>query len=158
MRFRFIALVSILWLLHLGSVARAAPPANNYDTYFLPDMFSIDRTPVSCGVAIFVLDKTLPVAGVYKGDGHIMLNPDILESMPTVMKLYIAEHECAHMVVGFKDEAAAVCWAVRNGRDQGWFPPQGFALLLRMLQMPEPGWPSAPGAATLAAMRRCYDQ
>jgi hypothetical protein len=137
-------------------MAHAPARANNYDTYFLPDMFSIDRTPVSCGTAIFVLDKSLPEAGVNKGDGHIVLNPDILDSMPSVLKLYVAAHECAYSIVGRKDEAKAACWAVRSGRDQGWFSPKGFELLLKLLQKPDPGWPPAIDAGAAAALQKCY--
>ncbi len=133
-----------------------ANPTPNYDTYFLPDMFSIDRTPVSCGATIFELDKSLPVVGVNKGNGHIVLNPDILAGMPGVLKLYVAEHECAYSVVGRKSEAAAACWAVRNGRDLGWFPPESFKLLLRVLQHPEAGWPPALDAAAITALKACY--
>ena len=153
---RVVWIVSLLLLVLLGA-AGSANAESNFDTYFLPDEFAIDRTPVSCGVAIFVLDKKLPVAGINKGDGHIVLNPDILASMPTVMKLYVASHECAYSIIGRKDEAAAICWAVKNGRDQGWFPPEGFALLTRLLRQPlEPGWPPRLTVKQIQAMRKCY--
>jgi len=149
-------LASTLLLLTGWSGLAQANPNPNYDTYFLPDTFSIDRTPVSCGVAIFELDKSLPVAGVNKGDGHIILNPDILAGMPSVLKLYVAEHECAYSVVGPKNEAAAACWAVRSGRDLGWFPPQSFKLLLHLLRRPEEGWTPALDATAIAALKKCY--
>jgi len=139
-----------------AGIAQGATPTTNYDTYFLPDTFAIDRIPVSCGPEIFVLDKTLPVAGVNKGDGHIVLNPDILATMPSIMKLYVASLECADVVVGRKGPAAALCWAVRNGRDQGWFDPTNFPLLIRLLRQPEPGWPPAPPEEGIAAMQKCF--
>ncbi|MCC5742086.1 hypothetical protein LH495_29710, partial [Klebsiella pneumoniae] len=105
------AIVLVVAALLARPAGAATQPPTNYDTYFLPDMFSIDRTPVTCGTAIFVLDKTLPEAGTNKGDGHIILNPDILETMPTVLKLYVAERECAYSIVGRTDEAKAECWA-----------------------------------------------
>lgn len=133
-----------------------AQAATNPDNYFPADTFSIDRTPVSCGTIIFMYDKSLPVAGLNKGNGIIAINPDILAGMPGILKLYVASHECAYSILGRKDEAAARCWAVKNGRDQGWFPPAGFALLLRLLQKQEPGWPQPLDAAGLAALTKCY--
>jgi len=149
-------ILTLAFLVCLGMNGKALAVANNYDTYFLPDMFSIDRIPVSCGVDIFVLDKTLPVVGVNKGDGHIVLNPDILEGMPEILKLYVASHECAYTVVGHKNEAAAACWAVQNGRDQGWFSPKGFKLLTHLLREQEDGWPPPLSARAIAALKKCY--
>lgn len=157
-RFGFAFLiVSILSAMLFLDPARAAPVQNNYSTYFMPDMFSIDRIPFSCGTVIFELDSKLPVAGVNRGNGHIVLNPDILESMPTALKLFIADHECAYTVVGRKDETAALCWAVRDGRDEGWYPPPTFAMLTRLLrQSPEPGWPPRLTVKQIQAMKKCY--
>ena len=148
---------SILSLLVFLAVAGTpAHAATTPDNYFPADTFAIDRTPVSCGTIIFMYDKTLPVAGRNTDKGIIAMNPDILAGMPGIMKLYVASHECAYSLVGRKDEAAVRCWAVRNGRDQGWFPPPGFALLLRLLQKPEVGWPPALDAAAVAALEKCY--
>ena len=59
-------------------------------------------------------------------------------------------------MVGRKNESAAACWAVRNGRDLGWFPPESFKLLLKLLQHPEGGWPPAVDAVAIAALQKCY--
>lgn len=157
MRFWPMPVLVLVLALQIGWTGVAAANSTpNYDTYFLPDMFSIDRTPVSCGPTIFELDKSLPVAGVNKGNGHIVLNPEILGGMPSVLKLYVASHECGYSLLGRKDEAAVRCWAIKNGRDLGWFTPENLPLLLRLLQKPEDGWPPALDAAAIAALKACY--
>jgi hypothetical protein len=143
-----------------ASLAQLVAPSARADSYpdnvFLPDMFSIDRIPVTCATEIFELDPKLPVAGKNRGDGHIILNPDILDSMPTVLKLFIAERECGRTLAG-RDEIKAACWAVRNGKAQGSLNDRGFALLGRLLQQPaEPGWPARPSAAERRALKQCY--
>lgn len=145
-------------LLVTAATGPSARAATTPDNYFPADTFAIDRTPVSCGTIIFMYDKTLPVAGRNTDKGIIAMNPDILAGMPGVVKLYVASHECGYSILGRKDESAVACWAVRNGRDRGWFPPASFALLLRLLQQKEPGWPPPPDPATVAAMEKCYAQ
>lgn len=149
-------LARFVLLLALTFVGHEAHAQSTSNMYFLPDMFSIDRIPVTCGTDIFILDPHLPVAGVNRGNGDIVLNPDILDTMPTVLKLFVASRLCAETIVG-RDTSIDDCWAVRNGRAAGWFTPKSFALLLRLLrQKPDEGWPPPPGAKRLAAMKTCY--
>lgn len=147
---------SLFFILTLLAVVSTARAATTPDDYFPADTFAIDRTPVSCGTIIFMYDKTLPVAGRNNGKGIIAINPEILAGMPGVLKFYVASHECAYSVLGHKDEAAIRCWAIRNGRDQGWFPPPGFAVLLHLLQKQEEGWPPPLDAAAISALKACY--
>ena len=127
------------------AVAQAYPPGT----------FSVDGIPIVCGGNIFVLTPQVPDVGINSGKGEIYLNPVILGQLPTVLRLFWVAHECGHSVVG-SNESAADCWAIRTGRDQGWFPPQAFNLLMEMFRN-NPGdmlHPSGPNR--VANMLQCY--
>jgi hypothetical protein len=130
--------------------------ANNLPAQvFPPGTFQIDGIPVSCGPVAFVLTPAIGDVGISNMQGQIFLNPFILQQLPTVLKLYWVAHECGHYNAG-PNEIAADCWAVRTGRNQGWFAPQAFQALMAMFQN-NPGdirHPSGPNR--VAAMMQCY--
>lgn len=141
-----VAFITLLLLALNGAQAQQA---------FYPGQFSIDGIPVRCGSVIFVLDPNLNDVGIADGRGHIFLNPTILSRLPTVLKLYWAAHECGHYFVG-ASEVGADCWAIKTGRDQGWFPPHAFDLLMQMFQN-NPGDVAHPsGRQRVANMKECY--
>lgn len=122
---------------------------------FPPGTFSVDGIPVSCRNVTFILDPQLPDVGMADGRGNIYLNPSIMGGLPTVLKLYWISHECGHYFVG-SNEVAADCWAIKLGRNQGWFPPQAFQYLMAMFQN-NPGDMRHPsGANRVALMMQCY--
>ena len=54
-------------------------------------------------------------------------------------------------------EVAADCWAIRTGRNQGWFPPQAFQALMQMFQN-NPGDMAHPnGPVRVQNMWYCYN-
>lgn len=120
-----------------------------------PGSFSIDGFPIVCGGNFFILNPQLPDSGTNDGHGNIYLNPVILSNLPTVLKLYIAGHECGHSMVG-PNESAADCWAIRTGRNQGWFPPQAFQLLAQMFQNNPGDMVHPSGPQRVVDMIRCY--
>ncbi|WP_422001726.1 hypothetical protein [Reyranella sp.] len=123
---------------------------------FPPGTFSVDGFPIVCGANTFVLDPTLPDVGMNNGMGVIRLNPMVLNQLPTVLKLYWVGHECGHSVVG-ANEVAADCWSVKTGKQQGWFPPQAFNLLMQMFAN-NPGDVAHPsGPNRVAMMWQCYN-
>jgi hypothetical protein len=87
----------------------------------------IGGMPVSCidasGVPVVVVSNHLlgdvGVATHELGAPVIHMNPHVLLQMPGALQLFWYGHECAHHVLG-ASEAAADCWSVRTGRDQGW--------------------------------------
>jgi hypothetical protein len=91
------------------------------------------------------------------------MNPLVLNQQPPVLQLFWYAHECAHHVLGhivnpnLTNEASADCWAVKTGRQQGWFPPGAFQLLAQVLQN-SPGsiWGHLPGPARIQNMMACY--
>ena len=143
---------------HLKSLLAAAVllvGTNTHSQAFPPGTFSVDGIPVACGGVWFVLNPNLPDVGMADGQGRIFLNSVVLGQLPTMLKLYWISHECGHYFVG-SDEDAADCWAIRLGRDQGWFPPEAFQLLLQMFQN-NPGDVRHPsGPQRVSNMMQCY--
>ena len=121
---------------------------------FPPGKLTIDGIPVSCGRYPTIISPQLPDAGFFNGQA-IFLNPQVLGRLPTPLKLYWYAHECAHGL-GFTDEAMADCWAVRTGRDQGWFPPQAFNSLMQMFAGNPGSLRHPPGPARVQNMINCY--
>lgn len=119
-----------------------------------PGTFSVDGVPVVCGSVAFVLDPSLPDVGMAR-PGVIILNPMYYGGMSTSAKLFWVGHECGHHVVGL-NESAADCWAVRTGRDQGWFPPSTFQEMIYQMQNNPGDFYHPPGAARIANMISCY--
>jgi hypothetical protein len=122
---------------------------------FPPGTFSIDGIPVSCGYNITVLNPQLPDVGMNDLRGHIYINPYIMGMQPTSLKLFWYAHECGHSVVG-ANESAADCWAIKLGRQQGWFTPANFPALLRLFANNPGDWTHLPGPARVRAIEQCY--
>ena len=131
----------------------------------------IAGVPVSCadfrGVAVALSDAPgLPDVGaarVVNGQPVIFLNSRVLSQQPPEMQLFWYAHECAHHALGHLasvhpfNEAAADCWAVRTGRQQGWFPPYAFQGLIAVLgRSPGSVWGHLPGPQRIANMQSCY--
>lgn len=121
---------------------------------FPPGHFAIDGIPVVCGNLPTIVTTGIPDAGMNNGQA-ILLNPVALANLPTVLKLFIYAHECGHAVVG-PNEVAADCWAIKTGRDQGWFPPQAFDLLIEAFKYNPGSMRHPPGLARVNAMMQCY--
>lgn len=119
-----------------------------------PGRLTIDGIPVSCGPYPTIIASTLPDVGSFDGQA-IYLNPNILAQLPTPLKLYWYAHECAHGI-GFLDEAEADCWAIRTGRDQGWFPPTDFNSLMQMFSRNPGSIRHPPGPVRVQIMMNCY--
>jgi len=146
---RFIGALSII------CAAYSQDPAVAQQT-FPPGTFSIDGIPVQCGPITTVLHPGLNDVGMADGRGNIFLNPNVLAPLPTVLKLYWFAHECGHYNAG-PSEVAADCWAIKTGRNQGWFPPQAFQALMAMFQN-NPGDMAHPSGPTrVGIMMQCYN-
>lgn len=91
----------------------------------------------------------------YARPGVIYLNPNLF-NQPVALQRFVYAHECGHHVVGM-DDAAADCWAIRIGRDQGWFRPEDFQWLVMTFQNSPGDWSHAPGPARLQNLAMCYN-
>ncbi len=135
------------------AAAVAATPAQAQ--VFPPGTFRVDGVPVVCGWNTFILNPQLGDVGMNNGQGQIFLNPMVLAPMPTPVKLFWVGHECGHSAVG-ADEAAADCWSIKTGKNQGWFPPQAFQVLMMELQNNPGDFSHAPGPVRFQNMVACY--
>lgn len=146
---RFICLLSFgLAVLLLGA------PKQAFAQIFPPGSFSIDGFPVMCGPLPVILNYQLPDVGMNTGQA-IILNPNVLASLPTPLKMYWFGHECGHFAVG-PDEMSADCWAVKTGRAQGWFLPQDFGNLWVMFQNNPGSLRHPPGPIRWQNMVNCF--
>jgi len=133
----------------------------------------IAGVPVSCvdfrGFPVALVPAPqLPDVGaarIVNGQPVILINPRVLSAQAPVMQLFWYAHECAHHVRGhlaniaISNEADADCWAVKTGRNQGWFPPQAFQLLVEVLgNSPGSLWGHLPGPQRIQNMWGCYNQ
>ena len=142
-------------VLVVASLALFALPSFGQQA-FGPGQFRIDGIPVSCGALPTVLDPNLNDGG--RNTGTVMiLNPIVLANWPTSLKLWMYAHECGHSVVG-ANETAADCWAIRTGRNQGWFPPQAFQALMAIFANNPGDYTHLPGPQRVQAMVACYSQ
>lgn len=120
-----------------------------------PGKFSIDNIPVNCGTVVTVLDPRLNDVGMNDMRGHIYINPNVFNSQPTVLKLFWYAHECGHSVVGVSENEAD-CWAIKTGKQQGWFSPQDFGSLTAVFKHNPDDWIHLPGQARVAHIKLCY--
>lgn len=124
------------------------------DTFIPAGQGNIDGIPVTCGPYGVLLSVNAPGVAFFNGQ-MILINPLIFNTQPTFLKLFIYAHECGHSVVG-SNEDWADCWATKVGRNQGWFPPQAFQLLIQQLQRAPGDWTHKPGPARLQNIAACY--
>jgi hypothetical protein len=121
---------------------------------FPPGTFKIDGIPVFCSNT-FTVYRNMNDVGMNDGQGHIYINPMVLASQPTVLKLFWYAHECGHTMVG-SSETGADCWAIKTGKAQGWFPPEAFKTLEEAFANNPGDWTHLPGPARVAAIEKCY--
>ncbi|MDI1326247.1 MAG: hypothetical protein PSV23_05545 [Brevundimonas sp.] len=117
-------------------------------------IWSIDGYSVACQGNPIHLSPNLPDVGMAR-PGLILLNPYALQGMSTSHKLFVVAHECAH-AIGISNEGAADCFAIRLGRDQGWFPSYVFGELIEALRYNPGDYTHAPGTVRLNAIIQCF--
>ncbi len=88
--------------------------------------------------------------------GLIILNPNKLARLPRQVRLFVYYHECGHQYVD-DDETAADCYAVRQGRRDGWLTPAGVKqICTRLFRNSSGDRFHAPGPARCSMLERCY--
>jgi hypothetical protein len=127
---------------------------------FPPGNFSIDGIPVSCNGVWTILDANLNDAGhAYPAmNGNppvIVLNPNVVGNMPTSAKMFVYAHECGHHIVGL-NEGNADCWAVKTGKQQGWFSEDDMQFLVNQFAWSPGDWTHAPGQIRLQNIWQCF--
>ena len=118
----------------------------------LPGALLLAGYRATCGPVDTMIQPINDIAAAYKG--RIVLHPRVLD-LPRAQQLFWYTHECAHQIFG-PGEAAADCWAVQQGRIQGWLTRKELtALGVSMRQFPGDA-DHADGRARLVYMNTCY--
>lgn len=99
------------------------------------------------------------------GEPVILLNPNVLVMLPPAVQLFWYAHECAHHVLGhtlgmpqLRNEMDADCWAIRTGRDQGWFRRRDLRNMYQyFINNPGSPWGHLPGPQRLQHFANCFD-
>lgn len=114
----------------------------------------IDGKRKYCGTRPTVMDPQFDSwGGAYPG--FLILNPERLKGLPTVVKFYVYAHECGHQFVG-RDEEAADCFAVKRGRRYGWLDDSGMAQICTFISKLKGDGEHDPGTIRCEKMRACY--
>lgn len=101
------------YLAHIGGKGEIVPAG----------AFEIEGETFSCGHRPTVISEALDdYAAAYYG--FLLVNKERFARLPMTLKRYVYAHECAHQYVG-RDELAADCYAVREGRREGWLDENG---------------------------------
>ena len=106
----------------------------------------------TCGPVQTVMMAMADIAAAQHG--RIYLNPALLDR-PRAEQMFWYTHECGHFIFG-AGEMRADCWAVEQGRIQGWMSPDDFETLSASMRR-HPGDRAHPaGPQRVAAMAACY--
>lgn len=119
---------------------------------YQPGALSLGGAYPTCGWVPSSLEQINDIA--LSTPGMIHLNPDILR-LPRPLALFWYAHECAHQLYG-TSEGQADCWAIRSGRDAGWFREQDFELIQWALEGNQGDSRHMPGPRRIALIWRCF--
>jgi hypothetical protein len=119
-----------------------------------PGDLKLDGYKMMCGQRPTVLDNQLDDYGAAY-PGFLILNPRLLNKVPTVVKQWIFSHECGHQFRG-PDEETADCFAVQRGRRQGWLNEQGLEQICRFISPAKGDSMHFSGSHRCEAMRKCF--
>jgi hypothetical protein len=100
---------------------------------------------VRCKDVRVVTDRGLPSEGA-QAPGLLILNPDMLNEQPAIVRLFVFHHECGHHNVG-DSELEADCWAVGKGVQEGWLDAKGLGQVCQSFE-------DAPETSTHPSGRR----
>jgi hypothetical protein len=135
-----------------ASLLATAPQPAASQRLILPGALLLAGYRATCGPVDTVIHPINDIAAAYKG--RIVLHPRVL-ALPRAQQLFWYTHECAHQIFG-PGEAAADCWAVQQGKIQGWLSSAELAALgTSMRQFPGDA-NHADGPSRLTHMNSCY--
>ncbi len=118
----------------------------------LPGALLLAGYRATCGPVDTMIQPIDDIAAAYKG--RIILHPRVL-NLPRAQQLFWYTHECAHQIFG-PGEAAADCWAVEQGKIQGWLTRDDLAKLGSTMRDFPGDDTHTDGRARLVAMEKCY--
>jgi hypothetical protein len=115
---------------------------------------TLDDHPAVCGRTATVFDSNLTDYGAYY-PRFVILNPRLMQRVPTPVKLWIFGHECGH-ISGVKNEPQADCFAVRRGLREGWLSPHGIEQICDFISAGRADVLHPSGPQRCALIRQCY--
>src|SRR5262249_42961667 len=89
------------------------------------DSVQLDGRTVRCKGVSVITDRGLPSEGA-EAPGLLILNPEMINEQPPIVRLFVFHHECGHHNVG-DSELEADCWAVSTGVREGWLDAKGIS-------------------------------
>ena len=121
-----------------------------------PGKLKIDKHRMVCGRRPTVMDPKFDSwGGAYPG--YVILNPDMLKTLPTPVKLFIYAHECGHQFVG-RNEEAADCFGVKRGRRYGWLDEKGLDQVCEFVSKLKSDAEHEAGPIRCKKIRICYKE
>ncbi|MGA1798743.1 hypothetical protein VH567_08175 [Sphingomonas sp. 4RDLI-65] len=118
----------------------------------LPGALLLAGYRATCGPVDTMIQPIDDIAAAYKG--RIILHPRVL-NLPRAQQLFWYTHECAHQIFG-PGEAAADCWAVQQGRIQGWLSREELVGLKHSMRQFPGDASHASGPARGIYIDKCY--
>lgn len=118
----------------------------------LPGALLLAGYRATCGPVDTVIEQINDIAAASRG--RIYLHPRVLD-LPRAQQLFWYTHECAHQIFG-TGEAAADCWAVQQGRTQGWLSRDELGNLTRSMRGFARDATHQDGPTRALAMEHCY--
>lgn len=157
-----LAVVGVAALVSGGPRAQTSgPTAQEYIDYVgggalivPPGDLRLDGKRAQCGQRPTVLDNNLDDYGAAY-PGFLILNPKLMNRVPTVVKLWIHAHECGHQFRG-PDEETADCFAVQRGKRSGWLDETGLEEVCRFISPAKADSMHFSGAHRCESMKRCF--
>ena len=135
-----------------AAILAFAPHPAAAQTLILPGALLLAGYRATCGPVDTMIQPINDIAAAYRG--RIYLHPRVLD-LPRAQQLFWYTHECAHQIFG-PGEAAADCWAVQQGKIQGWLSRLELARLSgSMRQFPRDA-SHEDGAARIVHMEKCF--
>lgn len=95
---------------------------------------------------------------------YILLDPEVLRTLPKKLQLFFYAHECAHHVLGHwfnptaSSEREADCWAIQKHRDSGALSRQDVVNFAPWLSKSRGStWGHLPGPKRAEYLLSCFD-
>ncbi|RPJ39587.1 MAG: hypothetical protein EHM35_01975 [Planctomycetaceae bacterium] len=115
-----------------------------------------------CGGAKVVYDSTIDSPGeAWRVPGErpkIILNPALLSLETETVRRFVFAHECGHIRNNSSNELAADCWAVRQGKREGWLNERNLDEVCASFDDAPASESHPSGRARCANLDRCFNR
>lgn len=135
-----------------ASLFALTPPPAVAQRLILPGALLLAGYRATCGPVDTMIQPINDIAAAYKG--RIILHPRVLD-LPRAQQLFWYTHECGHQIFG-PGEAAADCWAVQQGKIQGWLSREELTRLAHSMQQFPSDDTHASGRSRISYMEKCF--